>query len=185
MQSREETVAAKSAQPVEVKERLKGRSLIRCVWLAAIGVTVGVGAILLSGGHCPAKGDSGAHEDIRQFIESYFRVWSAGDMKAYASHFDPSARIALVADGRVLEALDRDPFVAQQAENMAASPVPMKEHMTSFTVEADETAAHVTAGWELHKGPETSTGVDRFTLIRDPQGQWKIVYLVFYARNGR
>ena len=106
-------------------------------------------------------------------------------MDAYKSHFDPSARIALIEDGRVLVALDRDPFVAEQARIVAASSVRMTEHMTSFAAEADETAAQVAAGWELRKGSETSTGVDRFTLIRDPEGRWKIIYLAFYLREGR
>ena len=54
--------------------------------------------------------------------------------------------------------------------------------MTTFTAEADAAAAQATAGWELQKGGQKITGVDRFTLVRDPQGQWKILFLVFYQR---
>jgi hypothetical protein len=190
-------VAEKSARRDEVKERLKAANLVRYVLLAAVGIAVVVGVIVSLAGHrSPRKqgglspvsssnggaADSAAHDDIRHFIESYFRDWSAGDMAAYKAHFDPSARIAFVTDGRVVDALDRDPFVAEQARLIGVSPVRMVERMTSFTVEADETAAHVTAGWELRKGPETSTGVDRFTLIHGPEGQWRIVHLLFYPR---
>ena len=123
-----------------------------------------------------------AQPDIRPFLESYFGTWSAGDMAAYRAHFDPAAQIAMAERGEIVWVEERDPFVAEQAKLIRESPVPMVERMTTFTAEADAAAAQATAGWELQKGGRTITGVDRFTLIRDPQGQWKILFLVFYGR---
>jgi hypothetical protein len=123
-----------------------------------------------------------AQEDIRPFLESYFGTWSAGDMTAYRAHFDPSARIAMVERGEIVYITELDPFVAEQSKLIRESTVPMVERMTTFTAESDAAAAQATAGWELQKGGQTITGVDRFTLIRDPQGQWKILFLVFYGR---
>ena len=56
--------------------------------------------------------------------------------------------------------------------------------MTSFTADEDERAATVVAQWELTRGTgdgkEVERGVDRFTLMRDGRGKWKIAALVFY-----
>jgi hypothetical protein len=121
-------------------------------------------------------------EGIRKFTESYFTVWSNGDMAAYREHFAAAARIAYVQDRAVVKVMERDPFVDQQAEAIAKAGVKMIERMTSFSVDTDGTGAQVTADWELKRGNEITVGVDRFTLIRAPDGLWKIVFLLFYER---
>jgi hypothetical protein len=127
------------------------------------------------------RADPATREEIRRFIESYFAVWSRGDMAAYAAKFDPAAQIALVEGGKVLQMVARDPFVVNQTE--ATARTRMTERMTSFAVDADKDAAQVVAQWELKRGEEKEVGVDRFTLMRDPQGQWRIVFLLFYGRK--
>ncbi len=122
-------------------------------------------------------------EGIRKFTESYFAVWSAGDMAAYREHFAAAARIAYVHDSTVVKVMERDPFVDQQTEAIAKVGVKMTERMTSFSVNTDGTAAQVTADWELKRGNDISVGVDRFTLIRAPDGLWKIAFLLFYERS--
>ena len=123
-----------------------------------------------------------AQDDIRSFLESYFGTWSARDIAGYRSHFDPAAEIAMVEQGEIVYVVQLDPFVEEQAKLISESREPMVEWMTTFTAQADAAAAQATVGWELQKGSQTITGVDRFTLIRDPQGQWKILFLVFYGR---
>jgi hypothetical protein len=149
------------------------------LWLVGllVGAAVGGGTAMW----CLRRAEP-AEQDIRPFLESYFGTWSAGDMAAYRAHFDPAAQIAMVERGEVVDIAELDPFVAGQAKLIRAAAVPMVERMTTFTVESDAAAAQATAGWELQKGGQTITGVDRFTLIRDPQGQWKILFLVFYGR---
>ena len=117
--------------------------------------------------------------DLKPFLESYFSTWSAGDMDAYRSHFHPSAVVALVDQGHVILSMPRDEFVSSQTEAIARAR--MVERMTSFTADEDDRAASVTAKWLLEKEGAEKTGVDRFTLIRDAKGKWRIVALLFYV----
>jgi hypothetical protein len=149
---------------------------LKVLWLAGLVV----GAAVVGGIAFHLLRPAAPHQDIRSFLESYFSDWSAGDLAAYRSHFDPAARIALVRQGEIVYVAPLDPFLDEEASLLRASATPVVERMTTFTADADATAAQAAAGWELRKGSETTTGVDRFTLIRDPQGQWKILFLVFY-----
>jgi len=130
--------------------------------------------------HPAAAADSA----IAQFLDSYFRDWSAGDMAAYRAHFDESAHVSFVRDGRVEWCQELDPFIREQDRILRAAAGTMRERMTSFTAENDAVTAHVTARWELAHGGGKTVGVDRFTLVRDPAGRWKIIALVFYHTGG-
>jgi len=57
------------------------------------------------------------------------------------------------------------------------------ERMTGFRADEDRHAATVTVDWLLERGDMRQRGVDRFTLIRDPEGVWKIATLVFYVTD--
>jgi hypothetical protein len=119
--------------------------------------------------------------DLQPFLESYFATWSVGDMEAYRGHFHSTARIHLLKSGSIQMALDRDPFVEGQRAIREASDDPGVERMTDFRVDEDRQAATVTAEWELRSGGRLQVGIDRFTLIRDEQWNWKIVGLLFYG----
>ena len=128
-------------------------------------------------------GTRDASPDLEPFLRSYFATWSAGDMEGYKEHFHPKAVITFVKDGKVVSSLRRDVFVARQAAVLASKEVKPVERMTSFTADEDDQAATVVARWELTRGGagEVERGVDRFTLIRDARGRWRIAALVFYA----
>ena len=146
----------------------------------ALGVLLGGGisyVVVLSTPSWQARHSS----DLKPFLESYFAAWSRGDIEAYKSLFHKNARITYVEDGTARAALSRDAFVRQQAAAIARAKVPMSERMTSFSATEDDVAATVSAQWELKKGDETVTGVDLFTLIRDTDGKWKIISLVYYV----
>lgn len=117
---------------------------------------------------------------LKVFLDTYFSTWSARDMAGYKAHFDPAAQIYYMEKGKVLTHLPLEPFIAQQAQAHAVSRVPMSEDMTACRVLEDEKAASVSARWRLKRGSEIITGLDRYTLIRDAQGNWKIISLVFY-----
>ena len=127
-----------------------------------------------------AAGTQNVSPDLAPFLRSYFATWSAGDMRAYKEHFHRDAVITLVEEGKVRSALPRERFVMLQTAARARSKVQAVERMRSFTADEDGQAATVVAEWELTKGGEVERGVDRFTLIRDYRGRWKIVSLVFY-----
>ncbi len=122
--------------------------------------------------------------DLEPFLRSYFATWSAGEMRRYSDHFHRKAVITFIKDGEVDSSLPRDRFVMLQTAARARLKGKSVERMTSFTADEDERAATVVAQWELTKGTgdvkKVSRGVDRFTLMRDERGKWKIAALVFY-----
>lgn len=81
-------------------------------------------------------------------------------------------------NGRIYLSLGRDEFVDMQARELARRS--MIEHMTDLKVHVDSRAATATAAWLLDDQGTFTTGIDRFTLIRDEQGNWKIIFLLFY-----
>ncbi len=129
-----------------------------------------------NGGSTPAR-PSG---DVAAFLHGYFESWSDGDMARYRAHFDPKAVISFAADGKVQWTQNLDEFIDQQTRITQAPGAQATERMLSFEVNVDVAAASVTARWVLTRGARTRQGVDRFTLIRDKQGRWRIVGLVFY-----
>lgn len=116
--------------------------------------------------------------DLAQFLDRYFDSWSVGDMETYGALFHPDARIFMTMDGIVIYKMTHDEFVDLQRREKARRI--MTERMTTCTVEEDARAASVTASWELEEEGKLTTGIDRFTLIRDSGGAWKILTLLFY-----
>jgi hypothetical protein len=119
-------------------------------------------------------------KELKAFLDAYFSTWSSGDMKGYQALFHANARIAYLLDGRVVCTLERDPFVAQQKHIRETSGVTMTERMLSCDVLEDKKSASVSARWELKEGDKITVGTDRYSVIRDPAGEWKIVSLLFY-----
>lgn len=152
-------------------------------------VVLCIAAFCLLSSACVASDDSTSeHEneietsaDLEPFLNSYFATWSAGDMDGYGKHFHERACIATVAKGHVMLAMGRDEFV--QYQEHAIQGKNLTERMISFTADEDDVAAAVTAEWLLDDGAEPTTGIDRFTLIRDRMGSWKIVSLLFYTHR--
>jgi 2-C-methyl-D-erythritol 4-phosphate cytidylyltransferase len=105
-------------------------------------------------------------------------------MRRYGDHFHRKAVISFVNDGKVDSSFPRDRFVMLQTAARARAKGKSVERMTSFTADEDGVAATVVAQWELTKetgdGKKVERGVDRFTLMRDERGKWKIVALIFY-----
>jgi hypothetical protein len=148
--------------------------------------TLAAGAIAAAPGTTPGNAAAGQRSrpqgdaELESFLKSYFATWSSGDMAAYKAHFHPYATITSVQKGRIYLAVPRDPFVEIQSKLIRDAKGTMIEQMTSYTADVDETAATVEARWLLEKGDEKQTGIDRFILIRDESGRWKIVALLFY-----
>jgi hypothetical protein len=133
----------------------------------------------------PERTSGTGDEGVEGFLTTYFATWSAGNMSGYADHFHPSAVITVVRNGHIAAWTARDRFVSQQVEARERSGGTSVERMLSYESSVDEYAATAVAEWELRKGSGVDAtitrGIDRFTLMRDEQGAWKIVALVFYA----
>jgi len=118
--------------------------------------------------------------DLEPFLETYFGAWSANDMETYRSCFDELAVVSFLRDGEVRSSLRLDEFIDQQVGYLARVEGPVSERMTSFSADEDPQAATVMVRWTYEGEGERNTGTDRFTLIRGPDGAWKIAALVWY-----
>lgn len=121
-------------------------------------------------------------EGVRAFLDGYFGSWSRGDMEAYRAHFLERARIAFLGSDGLAWVMRLEPFVASQRRAFEGPGPKPKERYLSFEADADERAASVTVQWELTNTRGVSTGVDRFLLVRDFNGDWRIASLLFYER---
>ncbi len=118
-------------------------------------------------------------DDLELFLKGYFSSWSSGDMLGYRACFHDAAVISSVSDGHISFALGADDFVALQAKEVAERT--MTERMVLFTADRDGIAAGAKVEWLLEEGDQTISGIDRFTLIRDAGGNWRIISLLFYS----
>ncbi len=140
--------------------------------------TLAVSALLLTSA-CKSSTASEKHPEIEKFLTSYFATWSKGDIDAYGRHFSDKATITLIEKGSVRWVLPLDRFLDTQRRAVASEK--MVERMTSFVADVDEEAASATVQWVLEKKNSKSTGVDRFILFKDFNGDWLIQSLVFYG----
>jgi hypothetical protein len=103
-------------------------------------------------------------------------------MAAYRAHFDATAAVFLVREGGVVARLPLESFFGQQARAQADPATRAVERMETWEAHADGQTASATVRWVLENPDGTRVrGVDRFLLVRSPEGAWKIVSLVFYA----
>lgn len=119
--------------------------------------------------------------DMHLFLKTYFSSWSNRDIKSFKSHFHESAIIFFIRNGRVQQSQSLNIFIQEQQAVLFQSSKSMVERMKSFAVDEDRNGATASVEWELLiDGGKIDEGVDRFTMIRDSQGNWKIVALVWY-----
>lgn len=131
-------------------------------------------ALLLCG-----TGARATEAEVRTAVETYFSVWSQGDMTAYAATFHPEAVIIFTKpDGTVGMRAPVQPFVASQKEAHAVSADPMTEVPLDIKISLDGSLATALVPWKLTAGNRVDTGVDAFTFVRTAAG-WKIITLVF------
>jgi ketosteroid isomerase-like protein len=121
--------------------------------------------------------------DLRPFLESYFSSWSKRDIEGYKSHFHENAVIVFIENRQVRRLQSLDAFIRDQGNFLSSVTESIREQMTSFTADEDPKAATVSVQWVLTKGVKREKGVDRFTIIRDLRGDWKIVSLVWYINE--
>lgn len=141
--------------------------------------TLALSALLLATACKSSTATEKKHPEIEKFLTSYFATWSSGDIDAYGRHFSPQASITLIDKGSVRWVLPLDRFLDTQRRAVASEK--MVERMTSFVADVDEEAASATVQWVLEKKGKKETGVDRFILFKDFNGEWLIQALVFYG----
>jgi hypothetical protein len=129
-------------------------------------------------GSASDRGETDSRDkEVRRFIETYFRTWSAGEMDKYAACFHPEAVIQFIDKGQIRTQLAPQ-FLAEQRRYQGQSK--SVEMPLSAEVRFEEMLARAVVRWKLlGSGGRTKYGYDHFTLIPQ-EGGWKIVNLVFY-----
>ncbi len=120
----------------------------------------------------------GGRGDIDGFLDTYFRTWSAADMRGYEACFHPSAVIFYISGDAVPRPVLLGPFIQGQAGVHANASEPLREIPLSKQIEIDGNVARALVRWKLFRGEEEKTGTDYFTLLRTKTG-WRIINLVF------
>lgn len=144
--------------------------------LSAAALMLGACAVSAPQRHAEARtGDA----DIHRFLDAYFAAWSAADFERYRSLFHPQARITFLQHGSVRGDWSLDAFIEVQRK-VQVHPL-ATERSTSRTLLRDGQGATVVVGYALKRpGRPTQRGIDRFTLMRQSDGSWRILSLTFY-----
>ncbi|HEV3342919.1 MAG TPA: nuclear transport factor 2 family protein [Pirellulales bacterium] len=131
----------------------------------------------------PQDADERRREEVKRFVEGYFRSWSKQDMAAYGDCFARQACIQFIDARGEVHTSAKDDFVAGQREVHRTSPHAMVEVPQTIDIRFEARLAEAVVYWKLTAGPRTELGYDHFRLAKQG-GDWKIVNLVFYAERG-
>ena len=120
-------------------------------------------------------------KNIEDFIDTYFKTWSAADMNGYKNCFHPNATIHFERSGSITEDKLED-FILGQTLAHKQSDKQLKEIPLSKRIMQEGNKALVIVNWKLLSDKKETTGYDYFTLIK-VKGKWKIIYLIFHNDN--
>jgi hypothetical protein len=135
------------------------------------------------GSRATAELSAAEARQLEAFLDHYFESWSRQDMTAYQDCFHARATIHHVdVDGRVtMQRLDD--FIAGQRAGHSRSPERMVEVPLWHRVEPGLLAVQVHVRWKLTAGSREVLGRNHYTLLRDQEGGFKILNLVFYGEE--
>ena len=125
-----------------------------------------------------AAGQETKDAEIKAFVETYFRSWSAADFATYRGCFHPEATLDVKSPTGWLRWDLTNFFASQQVMQTRdrATEVPMDIRVLGRGPDT----AFVEIAWKLTRGPSTPvTGIDWFTLTKTEAG-WKILHLTFW-----
>lgn len=119
---------------------------------------------------------------LDQTVESYFRVWSKGDMESYSSIFHKSAVIQYRSRSGQMITEQLSDFIAGQKNAHRLNPGKLNEIPLEKRYYQNGDTAQVQVKWKLTMPHMSASGWDHFTFIRTG-GEWKIIYLYFYSEE--
>jgi len=130
----------------------------------------------------PTAEASAREQEVKAFVERYFKVWSDQDMDAYDDCFMTDASIQYIDQRGQLFTTPRQRFVASQREIHRRSAVRSVEVPETIEIRFEQQFARAVVYWKLTAGTRVQKGYDHFTLKRD-DGRWRIVNLLFYSTS--
>jgi len=130
----------------------------------------------------PAPAASAKEQEVKAFVERYFKVWSDQDMDAYDDCFMTDASIQYIDHRGQLFTTPRQRFVASQRDIHRRSTTRSIEVPVTIEIRFEQEIARAVVYWKLTAGPRIQMGYDHFTLKQD-HGRWRIVNLLFYSTS--
>ncbi len=139
--------------------------------------------LLAQAGVAAAAAPSAREQEVKTFVEHYFKVWSDQDMDGYDDCFMTDACIQYIDGQGQLFTTPRQRFVASQREIHRRSSTRSIEVPETIEIRFEQKIARAVVYWKLTSGARIQKGYDHFTLKQE-RGQWRIVNLLFYSTSG-
>jgi len=117
-------------------------------------------------------------KEIEDFIDTYFRTWSKGDIQSYSNLFFPTAVIQFKEkNGKVLTE-NISNFIEGQRLSQSNAADLLTEIPTSKKIDTGKEVSFARVTWKMTGRGKFVTGWDYFILIKT-KDSWRIQYLLF------
>ena len=121
-------------------------------------------------------------KEIEDIVDSYFKIWSKGDIQNYSNLFHPTAIIQFKDKSGKIYTESLLPFIESQRLSQNGIPELFTEVPTNKKIEAGREVSFARVSWRLNGKGKMVTGWDYFIFVRQKDG-WKIQYLLFSNDN--
>ena len=117
-------------------------------------------------------------KEIEDFIDTYFKTWSKGDIQSYSNLFYPTAVIQFREKNGKVFTENVSNFIEGQRLSQSNTSDLLTEVPTSKKIDPGKELSFARVSWKMTGRGKFVTGWDYFILIKI-KDTWKIQYLLF------
>ncbi len=117
-------------------------------------------------------------KEIEDFIDTYFKTWSKGDIQSYSNLFYPTAVIQFREKNGKVFTENVSNFIESQRLSQSNTSDLLTEVPTSKKIDPGKELSFARVSWKMTGRGKFVTGWDYFILIKI-KDTWKIQYLLF------
>jgi hypothetical protein len=117
-------------------------------------------------------------KEIEDFIDTYFKTWSKGDIQSYSNLFYPTAVIQFREKNGKVFTENIGNFIEGQRLSQSNTADLLTEIPTSKKIDPGRELSFARVSWKMTGRGKFVTGWDYFILIKI-KDTWKIQYLLF------
>ena len=117
-------------------------------------------------------------KEIEDFIDTYFKTWSKGDIQSYSNLFYPTAVIQFREKNGKVFTENIGNFIEGQRLSQSNTADLLTEVPTSKKIDPGKELSFARVSWKMTGRGKFVTGWDYFILIKI-KDSWKIQYLLF------
>jgi hypothetical protein len=117
-------------------------------------------------------------KEIEDFIDTYFKTWSKGDIQSYSNLFYPTAVIQFREKNGKVFTENIGNFIEGQRLSQSNTSDLLTEVPTSKKIDPGKELSFARVSWKMTGRGKFVTGWDYFILIKI-KDSWKIQYLLF------